>query len=116
MDVAKVDHDVAYIEMVVHVCCKRMFPMFHLFLYLCCKCVYLDVAYISVDAKNVVMRATQSKPDDPLSFNAGLVGSDRKPERRASQFDLQLTRERKLISNTRRNMSVLLQTVLNMRL
>jgi hypothetical protein len=53
---------------------------------------------------------------DLLSFNAGPVGSDRKPERRASQFDLQLTRERKFISNTRRNMPVLLQTVSNMRL
>jgi hypothetical protein len=31
MDVAKVDRDVAYVAMVVHVCCKRLFPIFHLF-------------------------------------------------------------------------------------
>jgi hypothetical protein len=32
MDVVKVDRDVAYVVMVVH---------------LCCKCLYLDVAYVS---------------------------------------------------------------------
>jgi hypothetical protein len=47
MDVAKVDRNIAYVAMVAHVCCKRLFPMFHLFSYICCKCVYLDVAYIS---------------------------------------------------------------------
>ena len=31
MDVAKVDRDVAYVAMVVHVCCKLLFPMFDLF-------------------------------------------------------------------------------------
>jgi hypothetical protein len=30
-DVAKVDCDVAYVAMVVHLCCKYLFPMFHLF-------------------------------------------------------------------------------------
>jgi hypothetical protein len=30
-DVAKVDWDVAYVTMVVHVCCKRLSPIFHLF-------------------------------------------------------------------------------------
>jgi hypothetical protein len=30
MDVAKVDRDVAYVAMVVHVCCKRPFSMFYL--------------------------------------------------------------------------------------
>ena len=29
-DIAKVDQDVAYVAMVVHVCCKRLFPIFHL--------------------------------------------------------------------------------------
>ena len=48
MDVAKVDRDVAYVAMVVHLCCKRLFPMFHLFLLdVCCECVYLDVVYVS---------------------------------------------------------------------
>jgi hypothetical protein len=36
MDVAKVDRDVAYVAMVVHVCCNGLLPMFH-----------LDVAYVS---------------------------------------------------------------------
>ena len=30
-DVAKVDRDVASVAMVVHVCCKLLFSMFHLF-------------------------------------------------------------------------------------
>jgi hypothetical protein len=29
-DVAKVDRDVVYVVMIVHVCCKLLFPMFHL--------------------------------------------------------------------------------------
>jgi hypothetical protein len=42
LDVAKVDRDVACVAMVVHVCCKRMLTMFHMFFSdLCCKCVYL---------------------------------------------------------------------------
>jgi hypothetical protein len=32
-DVAKVDQDVAYIAMVVHVCCKLLFLMFYLFFF-----------------------------------------------------------------------------------
>ena len=47
MDIAKVDWDVAYDALVVHVCCKRLFPMFHLFSDVCCKCVYLYVTYVS---------------------------------------------------------------------
>jgi hypothetical protein len=31
MDVEKVDRDVAYVAIVVHVCCKLLFLMFHLF-------------------------------------------------------------------------------------
>jgi hypothetical protein len=61
MDVAKVDQDVAYIAMVIHLCCKRLSPMFYLFSDICCKCVssgccicfthmlqvfHLDVAYV----------------------------------------------------------------------
>jgi hypothetical protein len=42
MDVKKVDRNVAYVAIVVHVCCKRLFIMFHLFflMYLsgCCIC------------------------------------------------------------------------------
>jgi hypothetical protein len=45
--VAKVDRDVIYVLMVVHVCWKLLFPMFHLFfLDVCCKCVYLKVTYV----------------------------------------------------------------------
>jgi hypothetical protein len=47
-DVTKVDWDVLYVAMVVHVCCKLLFPMFYqFFLDICCKRVYLDVAYVS---------------------------------------------------------------------
>ena len=31
MDVSKMDRDVAHVTMVAHVCCKRLFKMFHLF-------------------------------------------------------------------------------------
>jgi hypothetical protein len=30
IDVAKLDRDVAYVAMIVHVCCKLLFKMFHL--------------------------------------------------------------------------------------
>jgi hypothetical protein len=46
-DVGKVDRDVSYIAIVIHVCCKRLFLMFCLFLDVRCKRVYLDVAYVS---------------------------------------------------------------------
>jgi hypothetical protein len=29
-DVAKIDRDIAYVAIVVQVCCKPLFPMFHL--------------------------------------------------------------------------------------
>jgi hypothetical protein len=46
IDVVKVDRDV-YVTTVIHVCCKLLFPMFYpIFLDVCCKCVYLDVAYV----------------------------------------------------------------------
>jgi hypothetical protein len=32
MDIAKVDRDVAYVAMLVDVCCKLLFSMFHLFI------------------------------------------------------------------------------------
>jgi hypothetical protein len=63
VNVAKVDHDIAYVAMVVHICCKRLFPMFHLFfrrmfqvcLSGCCICFthtlqvfYLDVAMFAM--------------------------------------------------------------------
>ena len=48
VDIAKVNRDVAYVAMVVYICCKLMFLIFHLFLPdVCCKCIYLDVAYIT---------------------------------------------------------------------
>jgi hypothetical protein len=47
MDVAKVDRDVAYVTIVVHLCCKLLFLIFHLFFFdVCCKCVSLDVANV----------------------------------------------------------------------
>ena len=48
MDIVKVDRDVAYVAMVVHVCCKRLSPMFHLFFQAYVASVfYPDVAYVS---------------------------------------------------------------------
>jgi hypothetical protein len=45
MDHTKVDRDVAII---IHVCCKGLLPMFHLcFLDTYCKCVYLNITYVS---------------------------------------------------------------------
>jgi hypothetical protein len=60
-DVAKADRDVAYVTMVVYICCKLLFLKFHPFfrrmlqvcLFGCCICfhiydtsVYLDVVYV----------------------------------------------------------------------
>jgi hypothetical protein len=47
-DVAKVDGDVAYVVMVVHVCCKGLFPKFHMCFQMYVENVfYLNVAYVS---------------------------------------------------------------------
>ena len=57
MNIAKVDRDVACCNGRTYICCKLLFPMFHLLFYVYCKCVYmfhiyvckyfyLDVAYI----------------------------------------------------------------------
>ena len=47
-NVAKVDQNVAYVAMVVHICCKGLFPMFHLcFWTYVISVFYLDVAYVS---------------------------------------------------------------------
>jgi hypothetical protein len=37
--------DVANVSMHV-LCCNRLFQMFYLFFLECCKCVYLNVAYV----------------------------------------------------------------------
>jgi hypothetical protein len=48
IDVAKIDRDVVHVAIVVHVCCKHLFQMFHLlFSDVCCKCAYLDVPCVS---------------------------------------------------------------------
>jgi hypothetical protein len=48
MDVAKVGQDVAYVSIVVQLCCKGLLLLFHLcFWGVRGKCVYLDVAYVS---------------------------------------------------------------------
>jgi hypothetical protein len=48
MDIAKVDRDVAYVAMIVHICCKGLLPLFRLcFPDACCKCVCRDFAYFS---------------------------------------------------------------------
>jgi hypothetical protein len=74
IDVAKVDRDVAYVAMVVYVCCKRLSPMFHPFSvhlcskcfrrmsqvfhlssFVCCKCLHLDVLKVYRDIAHVAM-------------------------------------------------------------
>jgi hypothetical protein len=46
-DIAKVDHDIAHVAMVVHVCCKLLFSMFHLFFFLTCVAsVFIWMLYI----------------------------------------------------------------------
>ena len=45
-DVAKVDRDVAYVKMVLHICCKLLFPMFHLFFQTCVAIVFIWVLHI----------------------------------------------------------------------
>jgi hypothetical protein len=41
MDVAKVDRGVAYVAMVIHLCCKYLFPMFHLFFHMYIASVFI---------------------------------------------------------------------------
>jgi hypothetical protein len=52
-DVAKVDWDVTHVVKVVNVCCKLLFSMFHLFFDVFCKCICLDVAYVSAHMMQV---------------------------------------------------------------
>ena len=47
IDVAKIDRDVAYVAMVVHVYCKPLFLMFHLFFRHILQVCLSDVAYVS---------------------------------------------------------------------
>jgi len=54
MYVVKVDRNVVYVAMVVHICCKLPFPMYHMFFFsdACCNMLqvfYLDVAYVRND-------------------------------------------------------------------
>jgi hypothetical protein len=54
MDVAKVDRDAAHVAIAIHVCCKRLFEMFHQFFQTCvasaltgfCICFHTDVASV----------------------------------------------------------------------
>jgi hypothetical protein len=47
MDVTKVDRNVAYVAIVVYLCCKLLFSMLYLFFHMYVASVYLDVAYVS---------------------------------------------------------------------
>jgi len=48
IDIAKLDQDVAYVAKALHICCKHLVPnVSSIFSDVCCKCVYLDVAYVS---------------------------------------------------------------------
>jgi hypothetical protein len=47
VDVAKVDWDFTYVVMILHVCCKCLFLMFHLFFSdVCCKCAGSCICFI----------------------------------------------------------------------
>ena len=52
--IRKVDRDITYVAMVVPICCKLLFPMFHLFfrrmLQVCLSgcCICLEICFISV--------------------------------------------------------------------
>jgi len=46
MDVAKVDRDVTYIVVVARVCCRRLFPMFHLFFHTYDASVFIWMLYM----------------------------------------------------------------------
>jgi hypothetical protein len=41
LDVAKIDRDVAYVVMVVHVCCRLLFPVFYQFFQTSVACVLI---------------------------------------------------------------------------
>jgi hypothetical protein len=49
MNVAKVDQDVAHVAAAVHVCCKHLFQIFHLFFFIRILqvCLFWNVVYIS---------------------------------------------------------------------
>ena len=46
MDIAKVDRDVAYVAMVVHLCCKCLFPMFHMFFQMYVASVFIRMLHM----------------------------------------------------------------------
>jgi hypothetical protein len=46
MDVAKVDRDVAHVATVIHVCCKRLFQIFHLFFQTYVASVFIWMLYM----------------------------------------------------------------------
>ena len=55
MDVGKVDRDVAYVALAMHLRYKRLFQMFYLFFSdVCCKCVYMDVPYVFTHMLHVI--------------------------------------------------------------
>jgi hypothetical protein len=46
VDVAKVDRNIAYIAIVVHVCCKLMLPIFYLFFHTYVASVFIWMLHI----------------------------------------------------------------------
>jgi hypothetical protein len=46
MNVARVDRDVAYVAMVIHVCCKLLFPMFLLFFHTYVASVFIWMLHV----------------------------------------------------------------------
>ena len=63
MDVAKVDRDVAHVAIDIHVCCKCLFEMFHLF-FICMLQVFdLDVASVFTHMLQAFIRNISSISD-----------------------------------------------------
>jgi hypothetical protein len=52
IDVSKADRDVAHVEMVIHVCFKCMFEMFHLSRQML-QVFYLNVAKVNLDVASI---------------------------------------------------------------
>ena len=67
----------------------------------------LTQKFVSCQGTRASRKGLLDGAEDPPGFNAGMIKSYVLLPRRASQFDPTIDKERKLISNLRRNMSVL---------
>jgi hypothetical protein len=68
-DVVKIDRDVAYVAMVVHVCCKCLSLMFHLFLY-----TYVASVSDASRCKRAALQSSASRRCWPQQLFVGFAG------------------------------------------